>query len=250
MLINDKRHIELSVILPVFNEADKLEDNVNALYEHLQSIGVEFEIVICNDGSTDKSGKIAEIIAGKRRNVTAVGYDINRGRGYAIKYAEKYLRGQEVIYMDTDLPSTIDLAYLDKMIYCLKANDVVIASRFHPDSKIRRKWHRALVSIVYRSIVKMFFRDFKITDPDVGFKGFRRNVLTEVIKYTDLNRWSWDLQFLVTAFHLGFTLKEFPFDWVENYERTSTNIVKDSIHELAGLIYIKIKSRKNRALFG
>ena len=243
MRMSKKEDIGLSVLLPVFNEADKLEDNVNALYEYLQTVGIEFEIVISNDGSTDKSGEIAERISEKRRNITAIGYRMNRGRGYAIKYSEKYLRGNVVICMDTDLPLTIELDYLNKMICHLKGHDVVIASRFHPDSRIRRKWHRALVSLVYRGIVRVLFRDFKVTDPDVGFKGFRRNVFREVIRHTDLNRWSWDLQFLVTALHLGFTIKEFPFDWVENYERTSVNIVKDSIDELIGLFYIKIKSK-------
>lgn len=238
----EKDHIELSVILPVYNEADKLEKNIKVLYEYLHTMGVNFEIIISNDGSTDKSPQIAKGISEQLKNVYAIAYKTNKGRGYAIKYCEKYLNGNLVMFMDTDFASTIDLAYLEKMYALLKQYDIVIASRFHRDAKIKRKCHRAFVSFAYRMIVKIVFRGFKVTDPDVGFKGFRRNVFREVIKYTDLDGWSWDLQFLVNAFNFGFSIKEFPFNWVESYERTTVNIIKDSLFEFIGLIYIKIKS--------
>lgn len=240
-MMYEKDHIELSVILPIYNEVDKLEKNIKVLYEYLHTMGINFEIIISNDGSTDRSPQIAKEISGQLKNVYAIGYKINEGRGHAIKYSEKYLNGDLVIFMDIDLPSTIDLSYLDKMYALLKQYDIVIASRFHRDAKIKRKWHRAFVSFVYRIIAKIVFRGFKVTDPDVGFKGFRRNVFREVIKYTNLNGPSWDLQFLVNAFNFGFTIKEFPFNWIENYERTAVNIIKDCLLEFIGLIYIKIK---------
>lgn len=237
---DESDQIELSVVLPVYNEADKLEKNVRSLHEYLVPSGIKFEIVICNDGSIDDSFRIARKISGELPDVQSIGYEVNRGRGYAIKFCAKYLRGFYIIYMDADLPSTIDLRHLDKMVDYLKHDDIVIASRFHPQANIKRKWHRAFIGIVYRMIVRVVFRGFPVTDPDVGFKGFRRNVYAEVIPYTDLNGWSWDLQFLVNAFNFGFTIKEFPFTWVEDYERSSVNIIKDSFLELTGLIYIKI----------
>lgn len=232
--------VELSVVLPVYNEADKLAKNVRCLHKYLVSTGVKFEIVICNDGSVDDSLAVARKISEELPDLQSIGYEVNRGRGYAIKFCAKYLRGFYIIYMDVDLPSTIDLQHLDKMVDYLKHDDIVIASRFHPEANIKRKWHRAFIGIVYRMIVGVVFRGFPVTDPDVGFKGFRRNVYAEVVPYTDLNGWSWDLQFLVNAFNFGFTIKEFPFTWVEDYERSSVNIIRDSFLEFAGLIYIKI----------
>lgn len=237
----ERDQVELSVILPVYNEADKLAKNVRRLHEYLASTGVKFEIVICNDGSIDDSSRIAKQISDELPNVQSIGYKANRGRGYAIKFCATYLRGPFIVYMDVDLPSAIDLRHLDRMVDYLKHDDIVIASRFHPEAKIKRKWHRAIIGIVYRMIVRVVFRDFPVTDPDVGFKGFRRNVFTEIIKYTDLNGWSWDLQFLVNAYNFGFSIREFPFHWTEDYERTSVALFKDALLEFISLVYIKIK---------
>ncbi|MCH7562965.1 MAG: glycosyltransferase [Gemmatimonadetes bacterium] len=245
--------IELSVIVPVYNEADKLEENVRVLHDHLASTALRFEVIVCIDGSTDESFDIAHALSTSLPSVEVVGYPVNRGRGYAIKYAAEHLRGSRVVYMDSDLPSTIDLSHLDTMLSYLERYDIVIASRFHRDAKVKRKWHRAVVSVVYRMIVSVVFPGFRVTDPDVGFKGFQRDVFDRIVPYTTLNGWSWDLEFLVSADILGYSIEEFPFNWVEHYERTSVGIVRDSFLEFIGLLYIRLKSfrlRRGRTVEG
>ena len=89
-------------------------------------------------------------------------------------------------------------------------------------------------------LVKIIFPRFGITDPDNGFKGIRRDVFSKVIQYTDLDGWSWDLQFLINASNLGYSCTEFPFDWVENYEKTSVNIFRDELINKINIIIIYI----------
>ena len=100
-----------------------------------------------------------------------------------------------------------------------------------------------MISKIYRFIIKIVFQELFVTDPDVGFKGFQKNVFTKIIKHTNLDGWSWDLQFLVMGHKLGFKTAEFPFNWNEKvYTGSTVNIISDSIKELIGLLYIKIKS--------
>ena len=88
--------LDVSVLIPVYNEEDKLRENVLVLHKYLKSKKLLFEIIICNDGSTDNSLHIANQIKEEINNVFIVGYPNNKGRGYALKYSEKYINGEFV----------------------------------------------------------------------------------------------------------------------------------------------------------
>ena len=124
----------------------------------------------------------------------------------------------------------------------LKQYDIVVASRFLSESKTIRKWQRSIVSKIYRTLVKIFFYHFHVTDPDVGFKGFQRECFQHVSLLCNLNGHSWDLQFLVNANDGGYSIKEIPFHYNEDYERTTVNIFAAGFIEFLGLMYIKITS--------
>lgn len=235
--------VDVSLVLPVYNEAKrgKLEINVSALDKYLKENDFSYEIIITDDGSTDNTKELAKGLIGRFPKLKVIGYDQNQGRGAALKNIRDHVSGDKIIYMDSDLPASIDLEHLRKICDALDESDISIASRFHPDTTIVRKWHRAFISIVYRFIVRCVFIGFPVTDPDVGFKGFRTKTFKKVIPWTNLQHWSWDLQFLITAFNMGYKIKEIPFNWVEEYDSTTVNILRDSVSEFFGLLYIKVK---------
>ena len=142
--------------------------------------------------------------------------------------------------MDCDLIKDKYLKYIDEMVQEVRENDVVIASRFLPESETVRKWQRKVVSKIFRILVSVIFPGFMVTDPDVGFKGFKKKCFQNVNLSCNLNGPSWDLQFLVIAHDEAYHIKEFPFQYIEDYERTTVNIFIVSFVEFLGLIYIKI----------
>lgn len=231
----------ITFILPIFKQEHILEKSVMLLNKYLsERLDEKYEILICNDGSPDGCPEIAKFLAGTNCNIFYIGYSRNRGRGYAIKYASLKARGEYIICMDCDLIVEKYLHYIDQMIKDVKCNDIVIASRFHSDANTERKFIREFMSKAYRLLIKIIFPGFKVTDPDVGFKGFQKNVFECVNLVTNLNGPSWDLQFLVNAESLGYKIYEFPFSYKEDYSRTTVNIITCSIVELVGLLYIKL----------
>tara|TARA_B100001964_G_C13643634_1_gene341625 strand:- start:33 stop:491 length:459 start_codon:yes stop_codon:yes gene_type:complete len=142
--------------------------------------------------------------------------------------------------MDCDLVQDKYIKYINTMIEKIRDNDVVVASRFLPTSNTARKWQRKIISKVYRILIKIIFFDFNVTDPDVGFKGFKKECFHKVNLVCNLNGPSWDLQFLVNAQTEGYQILEFPFQYIEDYEKTTTNIFYYSLVEFLGLVYIKI----------
>lgn len=218
-----------------------LEKSISALHGLLSAdLNEEYEILICNDGSTDRSWEIAKILERKYKSVKAIGYQTNRGRGYALKYSGLKARGEYLICMDCDLIVDENFNYIKKMISLVKDYDVVIASRFHHQAKTTRKFVRKFVSVSYRFLVRLIFPGFPLTDPDVGFKGFNKEVFRYINLVTNLNGPSWDLQFLVNSWHYGHSIYEFPFSYKENYSRTTVNIFMCSFIEFIGMFYIRL----------
>lgn len=217
-----------------------LEQNITFFNEYLsQRMPEDYEIVLCNDGSPDTCWDIAQRLINKSPQVVSIGYKKNHGRGYALKYAGMRAKGDYFICMDCDLATEENMPFVEQMIELVKNHDVVIASRFLPDSETKRKIIRRVVSKSYRILVKLMFRNFAVTDPDVGFKGFKKDVFTHINLVTNLNGPSWDLQFLINADAEQHDIIEFPFHYKEDYTSTTVSVLSCSIIEFLGMVYVK-----------
>ena len=231
----------ITFILPIYQQEHVLEKSISALDKFLSiESSEEYEILICNDGSADRCSEIAEMLEKKYKGVRAIGYKTNRGRGYALKYSGLKARGEYLISMDCDLIIEENFPYIRKMISLVKDYDVVIATRFHPQAKTERKFIRKFVSRSYRLLVRLIFPGFPVTDPDVGFKGFKKESFQQINLVTNLSGPPWDLQFLINSWHYGHSIYEFPFSYNENYTKTTVNIFICSLIELMGMLYIRL----------
>jgi len=230
----------ISYILPVYNEADKLERNVTKLKNFLNSLDRNYEIIIAEDGSTDGSDRISERLSRDER-IVHIHSDKKLGKGGSLKNAAPYVRGDYVIYMDADLAT--DLKNLKDLLRFLKEYDVVIGSRCLESSKISRTLKRFLLSKVYHFFVKLFFPGLKLTDTKCGFKGFKKGVFENLNKDVRNNDWSWDLEFLVKAKKQDFKIKEIPISWKEG-EDTKVNLIRDGFSQFLEILKIKFEVMK------
>ena len=145
----------ISFIFPIYKQEHVLEKAINLLDQYLsKNLNVNYEILICNDGSPDNCPSIALELSKKIDTVKAIGYEKNRGRGYSIKYASMYASGSEILYMDCDLSQEKYFVYIKEILKCLEQHDVVVASRFLPESRTIRRWQRAIVSKIFRTLVR------------------------------------------------------------------------------------------------
>ncbi len=236
----------LHYIVPVFNAEKTLQKNIRILDDFLSSrLKDAYEIVVCDDGSADRTPALAQELSVSRPHVRTIGYSVNRGRGYAIRYAAETCSGRFLIYSDLDFPQTTKLDRILEMLQRLEDYPIVVGSRFLPESRTRRIRGRQMISRAHRRLVGLFFSRLAASDPDMGFKGFQRETFRRLAPLSRMDRWSWDLEFLVIARRNGFGIAEFPVDWEEKHEDyvTSVNLFRDSWEELLGLF----KIRKNLA---
>lgn len=237
-------------VVPFYNNESNLEENVLVLFHFLkQHLGGGFELVLCNDGSTDRSAEVARGLERSLSQIRVTGYAQNRGRGFAVRFAAETCRGEYLIYADLDFPKTTDLRHILDMMRSLQDNQVVVGSRFLRESETRRIWRRRAVSRAYRLLVRLFFPKLKIKDPDAGFKGFRLDGLKLMNRLSCEDRWSWDLEMLIIARANGFSVAEIPIDWNERHDRyvSSVNIFRDGWEELTGMF--RIRKNLKRSLY-
>ncbi|MDP2232269.1 MAG: glycosyltransferase [Actinomycetota bacterium] len=128
---------QVSVVIPMFNEAENAADTLAAVRDALTSRGWSFEIVPVNDGSTDSTAEELERLAAADPHIHPVIYRVNRGRGYALRQGFAASRGEIVAALDADLSYTVD--HLTRMVDLLHEDpeaDIVIASPYMPGGSV------------------------------------------------------------------------------------------------------------------
>lgn len=226
----------ISFILPVYNEADRLERNVARVKNHLDSLGISYEIIIAEDGSTDGSEGVAARLA-KSGDVVHLHHKERLGRGGALKRAGLIAGGEYIIYMDIDLAA--DVRHIGDMLRHLKRYDIVTGSRYHKGSVAERSLQRLVLSKAYHFMVRLVFPSLRLSDTECGFKGFRRGVFILLNRSVRNSGWSWDLEFLVRARRTNLNIREMPVTWRE-CRTTRVNIIRDSMSQFLEIFRIKV----------
>ena len=215
-----------SIMLPAYNEADRIESSVREIANLLKSKNISFEIIIAEDGSTDGTDKIASRLAKEKKFIKHLHSDKRLGRGLALKRCGKIVEGNYLVYMDVDLAPEFGERLTDMLKYFKDGFDIVIGSRYHELSKAERSFGRKVASKSYNFLQKILF-GLPVNDLQCGFKGFKRNIFINMNKEVGANGWFWDTEILIRSFSKGYKIKEIPVEWREG-KQTKVKIIKDS----------------------
>ncbi|MCX8008482.1 MAG: glycosyltransferase [Patescibacteria group bacterium] len=200
----------LSVIIPVFRQEKTIKRNLLAILSELDMIKVQYEVIVVVDGFVDKTFEQAKMVRNKRVHV--YGYEHNRGKGYAVRYGMARSKGDVIAFIDAggEIRESGIPMLLEHMRWYNA--DIIVGSKRHPASKIVYPWYRKILSFGYQSIVKILF-GLSIRDTQVGLKVYRREVLEDVLPRIFHDGFSFDIELLAVAHHLGYTrIYESPVD--------------------------------------
>ncbi|WP_048158732.1 flippase-like domain-containing protein [Methanosarcina sp. WWM596] len=217
--------ISVSVVLPAYNEAARIENTVSITAETLSKITDSFEIIIAEDGSTDGTDQIAFQLSEQYSYVKHLHSEERQGRGRALNRAFKAASGEVLCYIDVDLAT--DMSYLEKLVRAVSTGgyDFATGSRIIPESDAKRPFKREFASRGYNSLVRLLLHS-KLYDHQCGFKAFRRDPLFDLLDEVENQHWFWDTELLVRAQHRGYRVLEFPVYW-RHGESSKVNFVKD-----------------------
>jgi dolichyl-phosphate beta-glucosyltransferase len=231
--------VALSFVVPAYNEEESIEAVLIALCEVAKPEELEYEIVVVNDGSKDKTLSKALKYANQNSQVTVVSYRKNEGKGYAIKTGFSKAIGDIVVFADSDME--IDLETISKYVDALKKSDVVIASKWHPDSQIQMSMMRKLLSHSFNVFVRLLI-GVNLKDTQVGLKVIKKSVFEDVFAQLTINRYAFDVEMLAVAKLLGLRIVEMPVKLNLNAGFRSREVLRMLI-DLFSIAY-KLKVRR------
>ncbi|MBI2674888.1 MAG: glycosyltransferase [Candidatus Aenigmarchaeota archaeon] len=201
--------MEISVIVPVFNEAGIAEDNLLRAVRYLERKFHGFEVIAAEDASTDGTEKVLEMME-RKGYIRHMHFNRRIGKGAAIKEAVLASKGKAVLVMDCDLPVSLD--YIEDFVLMLKKYDIVTASRLMKGSKVKRPVKRSVASLMYNFLVRRLFRTH-LMDHQCGFKVMRAKSIKKIINGVEAKDYFWDTEMLIRAQRAGLKVKEVPVVW-------------------------------------
>ncbi|MBX9845802.1 MAG: glycosyltransferase family 2 protein [Xanthobacteraceae bacterium] len=203
----------LSVVIPAYNEADRIERTLRSVLSYLRRQSFVSEVLVVDDGSDDGTVDAVARCICRTTAVKVIRSPENRGKGWAIKEGMLAASGEFRLFMDADNSAAVE--HWDAVAPLLEAGiDVVVGSRFAYSSRIHvaQPWARRLLGQVYRGVVRLGF-SLPLTDTQAGFKVFSCRAAEHVFARAKIERWAFDVEILLIAQCVGFRTAEVALDW-------------------------------------
>lgn len=235
----------LSVIVPAYNEADRLGRSLSVLLAYLAANHPGSEVIIVDDGSTDGTAGLAKRIAaepagasaGAAPRVRVVSHPRNLGKGAAVRTGVRLAEGDVVVFLDADLSTPPEV--LPRLLAPLEAPagsggaDVAIGSRRVEGAEIEvsQPRYRVLIGRLFnRAMTRLLVPG--IQDTQCGFKGFRREAARALFERAWVRGFGFDLEILFVARRLGMVVREVPVRWRDD-ARSRVRPIRDGLRVLA-----------------
>ncbi|MCD6310860.1 MAG: glycosyltransferase family 2 protein [Elusimicrobia bacterium] len=225
-----EKNIELSVVIPCRNEEKNIERAVTLTNNYLTRKNIKGEIIVVDDGSEDATFKIAKKLADSiPRPLNVIKLGKNSGKGAAVRKGVLASSGNFVLFTDADFST--DISELDNFLPVAgKDAEIVIASRSLPGSVLDppQSFFRRAIGTLCRTLVSFLaVKGYK--DTQCGFKLFSRKAADTIFPRLKTDGFAFDVEALVLAEKLGFSVKEMPVRW-KNSSDSRVNPVKDSFN--------------------
>jgi dolichyl-phosphate beta-glucosyltransferase len=202
--------VELSVVIPAYNEASRLGESLGHLLSYLERRGRPFEVLVVDDGSADATVAVAAEY--RHRGVWVLELVRNRGKGAALRHGVVASSGRQVLLCDADMSTPIE--ELERLEPRLGDADLVLGSRSVPGARVEvhQPWHREWMGKVFNLLIRALgFGDFR--DTQCGFKLLRGEAARALFPRLTIDRFAWDVELVWEARRLGLRVAEVGVEW-------------------------------------
>lgn len=217
---DDTGGFDLSVVVPAYREGERIVANIDRLTRALLGTGLRWEVILVVDGDLDTFRAAAELQAS---NIHVVGYQANRGKGFALRYGMSLAQGELVTFIDSDMEvGPEEIGRMAKLLTLYDA-DVVVGSKRHPLSRVKYPLLRRFQSWCYQLLIRTLFR-VSVRDTQTGLKMMRREVALRVLGVALVKRFAFDVELLALARRFGYArILEAPVT-IDYQFSTTTNV--------------------------
>ena len=230
-----------SLVIPAFNEADRVEKTLRECLRYLETTSPNSELIVVNDGSTDAtSAVVREVFAGPSSIATRLlDHFPNRGKGAAVREGLLAATKPIGLFSDADLSTPIEEA--PKLVEPIAAGelDVAFGSRALDRSLIghRQPWRREQGGRVFNLIVRLA-TGLPFWDTQCGFKAFRLDVFRSILQTAKTDGFGFDVELLYLARKANLRMREIPVRWNHN-EGSKVSFLRDSVRMLGEIAALR-----------
>lgn len=237
----------LSLVIPAYNEATRIARTLRSAAAFLASAGYMSEIIVVDDGSSDRTAELARSIVNDYPTIRVLSI-VHGGKAAALRAGMVAATCDLIVFSDADLATP--LTYLDVFRQAIDAgNEIVIGSREGTGAeRIDEPRYRHLMGRVFNGLVRILVLP-GINDTQCGFKMFRREVAHEILKRARLYReargpvkgprvTAFDVELLVVARRLGYRITSIPVVWTYGTQ-SKVNPIRDTLHNFGDILRVK-----------
>ncbi|XOB40433.1 MAG: dolichyl-phosphate beta-glucosyltransferase [Candidatus Nealsonbacteria bacterium] len=211
--------IHLSVVVPAYNEQNRLPKTLREIEKYLKTQSYDWEIVVVNDGSKDNTSQVVKELLSEIENLRLVDNKENHGKGYVVRQGMLEAKGKYRVFTDADNSTSID--QVEKMWPEFeKGYDIIIGSRDIKGAvlSVPQTWLRRRIGDIFNLLVQITCGLWGIWDTQCGFKGFTEKAAEDIFPKCRIDRFAFDPEILVIAKKMGYKIKEIPVTWINDPE--------------------------------
>ncbi len=208
--------IYLSVIIPAYNEEDRIQKTLEAVASYLEGQPYSYEVIVVSDGSTDNTAQVVKHMIQSQPYLRFIDREENRGKGFTVKEGMFAARGEICLFTDSD--NSTDISYFDKMKPLFEqGSDVVISTRNKRDAegagqKVSQAWYKRIIGKIGNLFIQVVAVP-GIWDTQNGFKAFRDSAAEKIFIQTKVHRWAFDVEVLGLAKRFHHKISVIPILW-------------------------------------
>jgi len=235
---------KISLVIPAYNEAAIIKNTIEMVLKFMADSFADYELIISDDGSTDKTRKIVEGILDP--HVRCVGYSSNRGKGSAVRVGILAAAGDVIAYTDADLAYGIDAVGQVLRPVQTGAADIAIGSRkLHPEGYEDYPLIRLLASRFF-SFLTGLLAGFRY-DTQCGLKAFSAQSAKAIFNQCETDGFAFDFEVMMLAKSRDLKVCQIPVK-IMNHRESKINVMRDSIKMFGDIIRIRssVKRRLER----
>ncbi len=241
--MNKQQPPYLTVVIPVFNEQERIASTLYAIKDYLSQQHYSSEVLIIDDGSNDLTSEIVKVvdIYGEEVKSQKAGLLVenvkNIGKGYSI--AKGLLIGEGEVLVFTDADSSTPIGEIEKLLCRINEGyDIVIGSRnLNESTVLQRPGLRTFTSKAF-NLIATALGLISVSDSQCGFKAYKRKCARDIATRQKTNGYCFDIEHLHMAEKLGYKIAEVPVHWI--HENGSTiSLLSDSLSMFFDLLKIR-----------
>jgi glycosyltransferase involved in cell wall biosynthesis len=226
------RGVTVSVLMPAFNDEANIRRSLTETSRSLSRLGVGHEIVVIDDGSRDGTRLAASEVT-ENLPVKVVGYNVNRGKGEALRYGSRFALGEVSLFLDCG--GEINPLDLVEYLMALRHAELAIGSKRHIASRVEAPLERKFLSTCFNYLARLL-TGIKYSDTQSGLKAFRTSSLRRIMPLLSVKKYAFDVEILVVASLLKMKVVELPVE-VKLKARFKAKNVLRMLVDLLGITY-------------